>query len=293
MTKRKQMMDSKPIFMWAGGKTRLLKYYEQYMPSKMTSYCEPFFGGGAMFIYVMSRYSPEKVIINDINESITSIYSSIRNDYDVFIDRLNQLESQYLPLDKPSRKRFYYEIRDEHAWNYEKYSLRSEEAATLYFLMKTGFNGIFQINKNTNGRYGTPSGLLNQKDFVYDRKVLKWWNDKLQRTTILSGSWKDAVAKAPSDTFFFFDPPYRNSFADYGNSFNDKCLSELIDFASKKNQVMLSNRDDDGWLVDKRKGMSYTHFDVTYTAGRRKRTEEGYKAKPAREILLYQNKVKG
>ena len=56
---------------------------------------------------------------------------------------------------------------------------------------------------------------------------------------------------------------------------------------------MLSNRDDDGWLVDKRKGMSYTHFDVTYTAGRRKRTEEGYKAKPAREILLYQNKVKG
>ena len=32
------------------------------------------------------------------------------------------------------------------------------------------------------------------------------------------------------DAFYFFDPPYRDSFADYGNSFGDEQLIELIDF---------------------------------------------------------------
>ena len=46
----------KPLFMWAGGKTKLLKHYQPYLPSYVTHYHEPFFGGGAMFIYVMKRY---------------------------------------------------------------------------------------------------------------------------------------------------------------------------------------------------------------------------------------------
>ena len=48
----------KPLFMWAGGKTKLLKHYQPYLPSYVTHYHEPFFGGGAMFIYVMKRYRP-------------------------------------------------------------------------------------------------------------------------------------------------------------------------------------------------------------------------------------------
>ena len=40
----------KPLFMWAGGKTKMLKKYEQHLPSDFTSYHEPFCGGGAMFI---------------------------------------------------------------------------------------------------------------------------------------------------------------------------------------------------------------------------------------------------
>ncbi len=59
--------------------------------------------------------------------------------------------------------------------------------------MKTGFNGIFQINQNTNGRYGTPSGLLNQKKEVYNRDVIKWWHDVLQKTDIFSCDWKEVV----------------------------------------------------------------------------------------------------
>ena len=139
----------------------------------------------------------------------------------------------------------------------------------------------------TNGRYGTPSGLLNQKDKVYDRDVLQWWHNALQRTEIRCDDWKDAVSGCPKDTFFFFDPPYRESFADYGNGFSDEQLIDLISFCDKQTCVMLSNRDDEDWFAKQEHTLESVNFDIFYTAGRRKKTKEGFDAKKAREILLY------
>ena len=275
----------KPLFIWAGGKTKVLKHYAPFMPTAFETYYEPFFGGGAMFVHVMNTYQPKNVVINDINSDVINIYKAIKTDLGEFQQRLDSLESQYLPLSKEDRKKFYFDVRHLHAWEYQEWS-KTFEAATLYFLMKTGFNGIYQLNKNTNGRYGTPAGLLNQKDKVYDRDVLKWWHDALQNVTIKSGDWKDAVENDPNG-FFFFDPPYRDSFADYGNGFGDDALTSLLDFADAQNLVFVSNRADDNWFDDQSRSMQVHYFNITYTAGRRKKTEEGFTAKKAREILLY------
>ena len=275
----------KPLFIWAGGKTKVLKHYARFMPTAFETYYEPFFGGGAMFVYVMNTYRPKNVVINDINSDVINIYKAIKTDLDEFQQRLDSLESQYLPLSKEDRKTLYFEIRHQHAFEYQKWS-KPYEAATLYFLMKTGFNGIYQLNQNTNGRYGTPAGLLNQKDKVYDRDVLKWWHDALQNVTIKSGDWKDAVENDPNG-FFFFDPPYRDSFADYGNGFGDEALTSLLDFADAQNLVFVANRADDDWFDDQSRSMQVHYFNITYTAGRRKKTEDGFAAKKAREILLY------
>jgi len=275
----------KPLFIWAGGKTKVLKHYAPFMPTAFETYYEPFFGGGAMFVHVMNTYQPKNVVINDINSDVVNIYKAIKTDLTEFQQRLDSLESQYLPLSKDDRKKFYFDTRHLHAWNYQEWS-PTFEAATLYFLMKTGFNGIYQLNKNTNGRYGTPAGLLNQKDKVYDRDVLNWWHNALQNVTIKSGDWKDAVENDPNG-FFFFDPPYRDSFADYGNGFGDEALTSLLDFADAQNLVFVANRADDDWFDDQSRSMQVHYFDITYTAGRRKKTEEGFAAKKAREILLY------
>ena len=276
---------TKPLFMWAGGKTKVLKHYAPFMPTSFNTYYEPFFGGGAMFIYAMNEYKPKNVFINDINADIISIYRCIKENYDEFIQRLNELEDQYIPLCKDDRKKLYFDVRHQHAYDYESWS-KPVESATLYFLMKTGFNGVYQLNKNTNGRYGTPSGLLNQTTEVYDRSIVKWWHDALQVATITSGDWGDCVTDDP-DAFFFFDPPYRDSFADYGNGFGDDALLKLIDFCDRQSKVFLANRADDEWFDGKCKSLKTHYFNITYTAGRRKKTEDGYEAKKAREILLY------
>lgn len=281
----------------------MLKHYVGLMPSKIDAYCEPFFGGGAMFIHIMKTYNPKALVINDINADIMEIYRSIKDNYAEFIARVDDLEKKYLSLEEPNPKNttgkgkdkkhcgrwhYFMEVRHDHAFNHKAWS-KPKEAATLYFLMRTGFNGIYQLNKNTNGRYGTPPGLMKEKTSIYDREVLSWWNNVLNRNgvNILSSDWKNAVETCDKTYFFFFDPPYRQSFADYGKGFSDSQLLELIDFSNKQKQVMLCNRDDDGWFSDNKKSLSYKHFDITYTAGRRKKVNNKFEAKKAKEILLY------
>ena len=302
-------MQSKPLFTWAGGKNKMLKHYLPLMPDDINGYCEPFFGGGAMFIHVMQNYEPKNVVINDINPDIVRIYDCIKNNYDEFIRRLNFLESEYIPKSGPTedsegklqrrceRWHYFMDVREEHAYDHKKWS-KPEEAATLYFLMKVGFNGIFQINKNTNKRYGTPPGLMNQKNVVYDRDVVEWWHQALQNVDILSGNWDKACYL--DDAFYFFDPPYRDSFADYGNAFSDDELLKLIKFSDNQKQVFLANRDEgDGWFEKNKLSLDMTTFPITYTAGRRKKVtkkdmfgeeEEVFEAKPATEVLLYRSK---
>jgi DNA adenine methylase len=281
---------SKPLFIWAGGKNIMLKHYIPILPSPLEmsikSYVEPFFGGGAMFIHIMKHHQPKEVYINDINPDIVSIYECIKNNYNEFLKRVIDLETQYLPMNMEDRRKFFFKIRHDHAYEYENWS-KPYESATLYFLMKTAFNGIFQINQNTNNRYGTPCGLLNQKDKVFDRDVVKWWNNVLQKVNISSGDWKTNTPDI-QDAFYFFDPPYRDSFADYGNSFGDEQLKELIKFADGKDKSFVCNRDSsDGWFDKEKKSMNIRTFDITYTAGRRKKTKDGYEAKKAKEVLLW------
>ena len=60
---------SKPLFIWAGGKNKMLKHYIPILPSPLEmsikSYVEPFFGGGAMFIHMVKTQRLENIWIND------------------------------------------------------------------------------------------------------------------------------------------------------------------------------------------------------------------------------------
>ena len=276
----------KPLFIWAGGKTKVLKYHTPYLPNQVTEYSEPFFGGGAMFIYVMKRYNPKKAYINDVNESIINIYRNVKDNVEDFIKVVDQYQETYLPLSKEDRKKYFFDVRYQHAYDYENWD-KVFEAGTLYFLMKTGFNGIWQINQNTNGRYGTPAGLLNQKDKVYDKTMVYEWNHMLKNVDIYCGDY----SQCPSGDLNYLDPPYRDSFADYGTGWNDQRTEELLEYTKNlPGSVLFCNRCDGSDFFESRKGdMNLITFPITYTAGRRKKTEDGYEAKKATEVLLWKS----
>jgi len=303
----------RPLFIWAGGKNKMLKHYIPLMANlEFENYCEPFFGGGAMLLRVLVKNpNLKRIVINDINDGIIRIYNSIKNDVNTFIHEMDRLEGEYIRLNKEERKKLYFEIRYEHAFDYEKWrETPSIEAAHLYFLMKTGFNGIWQVNQNTNGRFGTPSGLLNQVVNIYDKNNVMMWSEILQENVeIYSEDWRDCVNRVEdNNTFFFLDPPYRGGFTKYGQDFDDDKQIEVVAFCKrlKNSKVFLCNRDEDDGFFEKYKGsLNLKRFEVIYTAGRRKKTERkeneyvkldksdgydespSYDAKLAKEILLY------
>jgi len=281
----------KPLFMWAGGKTRLIKKYKDHLPLAVNHYVEPFLGGGAMFIWAYNKNPDADFILNDYNDDIMNVYREIKNNHDVFVRHLDALSSNFLILDKHNRKKFYYDLRHKHAYEYDEWT-QTKESATLYFLMKTGFNGIWQINKNTNNRFGTPAGLLNQKDRVYDKDNVKKWKKALQRCVLLSGDFGSTIEHVNENSYAFLDPPYRGSFTQYGVDFDDKMQQRVVDYhnaaVEKGAYVLMSNRDiGDNFFEDRIGSNKIVYFDVTYTAGRRKKNDDGtFSAKKARELLL-------
>lgn len=284
----------KPLYMWAGGKTKMISKYEDHPGIPKSGYdvfVEPFFGGGALTVY-MSKFKPDRIVINDINAEIIGIYNAIKSDVVDFTTVVDDLSRQYLYLNKEERKAFYYKTRDSYIKDYSKWS-KTEESGVLYFLMKTSFNGIFQSTKEAKGRFATPAGLLNQKDKVYDKSNVMEWHELLQKIDIHVGDWKNCVKSVNGRAFFFMDPPYRDSFAQYEQEFSDAAHIELIDFCKEADTaghfVFYCNRDaSDSFYNDNKGQLNIAYYDVTYTAGRRATDDNKKKqAKKAKEILLF------
>jgi DNA adenine methylase len=170
--------------------------------------------------------------------------------------------------------------------------------------MKTAFNGIWQTTIRANGRFDTPFGLGNQKTAVYDKENVMEWHTFLQKVDIYCGDWKVASdAVVGERAFFFYDPPYRDSFTSYGEGFTDADHQTLIEYCVQKDLqgdiVFYCNRDDaqDGFFDAHKAHLNDSYFDIKYTAGRRatekdKDGNDTRTAKAAKEILLHSTIVK-
>lgn len=274
--------------MWAGGKTRLLKHYGPVWPAMgdFDSYVEPFLGGGAVYGWLQERPTQLSSHLNDCNRELMGVYEAVKTDLQKFTTDVDKLIHAYLPLSKESRKAWYYELRESY-WE-------TQEAAVLYMLMRTGFNGIWQTNRASQGLFATPAGLLNHQRpaQIYRTELLELWSKSLATATLSSESYENLTFE-PARSLIYLDPPYRDSFTTYGTGFGDEDQRRLLAWAMAKREqgatVLLANRVVEGdsffeELVEARG--SFTYFDVTYTAGRRKKTPGGFQAKPAREFLL-------
>lgn len=290
----------KPLYIWAGGKTKMIPKY-QISPgipySGYDTFVEPFFGGGAMMVH-MYKNNPtiKKFVMNDINEEIIGLYRCIKNDVNSFIKHIDTLQKKYIPLSKSDRKSFYYDLRQEYITDWKKWT-ETKQSAVLYFLMKTGFNGIWQTTKESKGRFATPAGLLNQKSVVYDKENVLSWNEFLQKVDIHSGSWETCIDDITGTALYFMDPPYRDSFTSYGQDFDDTQQLALIntckELDKKGHLVMVCNRDaGDTFYTDNKGSLEIEYYEVTYTAGRRKVDNDGnFTAKSAKEILMYSSRI--
>lgn len=185
----------KPFVKWVGGKRRSLPVLMRFVPRRITTYVEPFVGGGAMFFAL----DFQKAIINDSNSELMSAYLAIR-------DHLDELKA--LLRSFKYEKGMYEEIR---AWDRDEENFAArpavEHAARLIYLIKTCFNGLYRVNKNN--FFNTPFGKLVNPN-ICDEPVLDAVHEYLtsRQVDINNISYSELLDKIPGDAFVYLDPPY-------------------------------------------------------------------------------------
>lgn len=230
----------KPFVKWVGGKRQLLRQFRElglYPPEDFNpitnTYYEPFVGGGAVFFDLL----PKNAELSDLNKELVTTYNVIKNNVAELIESLQKHIYD---------KEYYLEVR---AKKVEDLS-DIEAASRFIFLNRTGFNGLYRVNKS--GQFNVPFGRYNNP-VICDEDNLRRVSDALQDVTITHQDYKNVLKSAKSGDFIYLDPPYypinaTSSFTSYtAEGFLEKEQTELRDTFVKLHKkgcfVMLSNSD--------------------------------------------------
>lgn len=257
---KSEISSAKPFLKWAGGKTQLLEQFEILYPrqlkqKKINKYFELFLGGGAVFFYIIQKYSVERVFLNDINEDLILAYRVIKNNPNDLIELLDNLQTKYYQCDPKQREHIFYKIRNNYNeqrinFDYENITGTSiERISWLIFLNKTCFNGLYRTNRK--GEFNVPFGKY-KKPTICDKDNIYQVNKILRRVTLTSGNYSSLDKYIDDRSFVYIDPPYRpinktSSFTTYAKSgFSDRNQIELGQYYKHLSEdygakVMLSN----------------------------------------------------
>lgn len=253
---------AKPFLKWAGGKTQLLEELASRLPQqiketgRIASYVEPFVGGGAFFFYLRNMYTIEEAHLIDINRDLIVAYKVVQQEPEELIERLQQIESTYLPMDSQGRKEYYYKIRQlyngqKENFPYERYSKNwLERASYLIFLNKTCYNGLFRQNQK--GEFNVPHGSYKNPK-ICDPSNLLAVSQALEGVQLICGDFLQSRPFVRPQSLVYFDPPYRPltstaNFTSYTKvDFDDQDQIRLARYFAELNAmgafIMLSNSD--------------------------------------------------
>ena len=260
---------AKPFIKWVGGKGQLIEQLEAKLPADFenwdnATYIEPFIGGGAMLFYMLQQHpNIKRAVINDINPDLITCYRTVRDNVELLIPALRDIQAEYHALSEMEAKReMFMSVRQRYN---EKNLDPIENTVKFFFLNRTCFNGLYRVNKR--GLFNVPWGKYIQPQ-ICDEYTLRIDSELLKRVEILEGDFEDTLSYAQGNTLFYFDPPYRplsdtSSFNDYTkDAFNDDSQVRLKEFCDHVNVdghcFMLSNSDCKG------KNEADNFFEVLY-----------------------------
>ena len=300
-----KILQAKPFLKWAGGKGQLLKQFENYYPKeltegKITKYCEPFVGSGAVFYHIMQTYDIQKSLIIDVNPELVLAYQTIKTNVDGVVRQLSDLEKEYLAKEQEQRKDFFYETREAFNNNLEMIDFDNfseswiERTVHTIFLNRTCFNGLFRVNSK--GGFNVPFGDHKNPRICYEEN-LRAVSELLQNTDIRRGDFTESRNFIDSNTFVYFDPPYRplnktSSFTSYSKfEFTDEEQLQLATFFkemdNKGAKLLLSNSDpknedpDDDFFEE-----AYDKYEIYRVKASRAINSKGNKRGKINELII-------
>ncbi len=266
-----------PVVKWVGGKRQLLGAITPLLPRRISAYCEPFLGGGA----VLFSIQPAQAIVNDLNGDLITVYQVIRDDVDALVESLKAHRNT---------PEYFYAIRDMDRDRAAYADLSQvERASRLIYLNKTCFNGLFRVNSS--GAFNSPFGRYKNPNIV-NEQVLRAVSGYLNtsRVDLYSEDFAITLARVQPGSFVYLDPPYdpvsdTASFTGYQKDGFDRTeqlrLKQCCDELTRRGiQFLLSNS-----ATDFIKEL-YRGYDITVVRAKRAINADAAKRGAIEEVLI-------
>lgn len=208
-----------------GGKQSMLNEILPLIPQHKI-YCEPYFGGGAVFFAKQLSYLE---VINDTNDRLISFYTAMQCNF----DDLNQMIEDTL-----HSERMHQEAKD--IYHGRKPAEMLELAWSVWVVTNMSFAGsVYGGWKWCNGNAGSHTGRFIRKK----RNEFSLLRSRLQDVQISNRDAIEVIIKRDSaETFFFIDPPYPGSDQGHYSGFTMKNFIDLLEILSTiQGKFILSN----------------------------------------------------
>ncbi|MHB8318129.1 MAG: DNA adenine methylase [Acidimicrobiales bacterium] len=188
-----------PFLKWAGGKRSLLSTILPLFPPHFLGYHEPFLGGGALAFALRGSGCSVPMDLSDANERLITTYIAVQHDVEAVIVELRRLAARHsVESYKRARKQL----------SSETDPVRL--AALFIYLNKTGFNGLYRVNRA--GDFNVPLGA-NDKSKVLDVEKMRAASVALHGVQLTSRDFHEISILAKH--VYYFDPPYDGTYANY------------------------------------------------------------------------------
>lgn len=224
IAKAENVPQTKTLFPWPGGKTRLLQHLLPLIcDHPHTCYVEAFAGGAA----VLFAREPAKVeVLNDTHRELVHLYRVVAHHLDEFVRQFRWALT--------SREMFRWaQLQDVDTLT------DIQRAARFYYLQKLSFGG-----KVSGQHFGTghtsPKGI----NLLRLEEDLSAAHLRLNRVVIEHLPWQDCIARydAPH-TLFLLDPPYWQT-EGYGGAFPIEEYDQLAEMMGRmKGRAILTIND--------------------------------------------------
>lgn len=196
---------------YPGGKSKLIDYVNSKLnPDKLDVFIEPFAGGASVGLSLLNAGVINKLIINDLDFGIYSLFSVIKNDPAKLIKKINN----HMPT-----HRDYYIAQSKINGNYEGLDI-FESAWCLLLVNRLAYSGICKAGP-LGGKNGNKNNLLvrwNPKTLI---KRISAINKMAERITVLNIDACELIEEIywNEQATIFIDPPYFKKGKDLYNLF--------------------------------------------------------------------------
>jgi DNA adenine methylase len=249
MEPKKSVEVARPFLKYAGGKTQLLPKLREHVPSTFGGYFEPFVGGGALFFDLVSTgrlAAAPRVVLCDSGPMLMAAYRGVRENVERVIRNLTRYRRLYVEAGIDGCREYYRQVRARQPRGSDAAS-----AAWLIFLNKTGYNGLWRVNRK--GQYNVPPGRFARPPSIVHADNLRACAQALAKVTLAEEDFERRSLMAKRGDFVYFDPPYWpvNATSDFTgyckDGFSAADQERLRDVAirlkSRGVHVLLSNSD--------------------------------------------------